>query len=123
MGEYGTAAARRAADVVRERIGSCSPVAGVILGSGLGGLVQRIENQRVVPFGEVPGFPAATVVGQAGALIAGTLGGRDVIALAGRFHMYEGHDASLAGFPVRVLNALGVPVLFVSNAAEASQVW
>jgi purine-nucleoside phosphorylase len=114
---YGVEAARRAADAVRERIGECKPVAAVILGSGLGGLANRIDNQRVVPFAEVPGFPSATVVGHSGTLIAGTLGGRDVIALAGRFHMYEGHDAALAGFPVRVLHALGAPVLFVSNAA------
>src|SRR3954466_12729526 len=93
---FGTAAARVAADAIRSRIGAHAPVAGVILGSGLGGLAQRITNARVVPFAEVPGFPTATVVGHSGPLIAGTLGGRDVIALAGRFHMYEGHDAALA---------------------------
>jgi purine-nucleoside phosphorylase len=65
----------------------------------------------------VPGFPTATVVGHAGNLIVGRLAGRPVVALAGRFHMYEGHDAALAGFPVRVLAALGAPVLVVSNAA------
>src|SRR5207342_3315597 len=80
-------------------------------------LAKRIANPRVVPFAAVPGFPSATVVGHSGTLIAGTLGGRDVVALAVRFHMYEGHDAALAGFPVRVLHALGAPVLFVSNAA------
>ena len=73
--------------------------------------------QRAVPFGEVPGFPTATVVGHAGRLIVGRLGGRSVVALAGRFHMYEGHDAAHAGFPVRVLHALGARTLFVSNAA------
>jgi purine-nucleoside phosphorylase len=114
---FGTAAARLAADAIRQRVGECSPVAGVILGSGLGGLAKRIADPRVVPFAEIPGFPSATVVGHSGTLIAGTLGGRDVVALAGRFHMYEGHDAALAGFPVRVLHALGAPVLFVSNAA------
>ena len=70
-----------------------------------------------IPFADVPGFPSATVAGHAGKLIGGTLGSRRVVALAGRFHMYEGHDAALAGFPVRVLRALGAPVLFVSNAA------
>jgi purine-nucleoside phosphorylase len=67
----------------------------------------------------VPGFPSATVVGHAGALIGGTLAGRRVLALAGRFHMYEGHDARLAAFPTRVLHALGVRTLIVSNAAGA----
>lgn len=114
---YGVAAASRAANAVRARIGSAIPVAGIILGSGLGGLVRRIANPVAVPFAEVPGFPTATVVGHAGTLIGGQVAGRPVVALAGRFHMYEGHDAALAGFPVRVLHALGVPTLFVSNAA------
>jgi purine-nucleoside phosphorylase len=114
---YGTAAADRAAETIRARIGTAPPVAGIILGSGLGGLANRIANAVSVPFADVPGFPTATVVGHAGKLIAGTLSGRPVVALAGRFHMYEGHDAALAGFPVRVLHALGVEVLFVSNAA------
>lgn len=114
---YGAAAAARAADAIRACVGDNSPVAGVILGSGLGGLAQRITNPIAVPFAEVPGFPVATVVGHAGKLISGLLGGRPVVALAGRFHLYEGHDAALAGFPVRVLHALGIPVLFVSNAA------
>ena len=114
---YGAAAASRAAEAIIRRIGEAAPVAGVILGSGLGGLAERIVNPIEIPFAEVPGFPSATVVGHAGKLISGILGGRTIIALAGRFHMYEGHDAALAGFPVRVLHALGAPTLFVSNAA------
>ncbi|MDB4883726.1 MAG: punA [Gemmatimonadetes bacterium] len=114
---YGVDAAAVAAVAIRRAIGGDVPVAGIILGSGLGGLAQRIEGAIAVPFAEVPGFPTATVVGHAGRLIAGTLAGRRVVALAGRFHMYEGHDAALAGFPVRVLHALGAPTLFVSNAA------
>ena len=114
---YGAAAAERAAASIRERIGSATPVAGIILGSGLGGLVKRIAHPIAIPFASVPGFPTATVPGHAGTLISGTLGGRQVIALAGRFHMYEGHSAELAGFPVRVLHALGIGTLFVSNAA------
>ena len=114
---YGAVAAARAAKAIRRRIGEVRPVAAVVLGSGLGGLADRIANPVAVPFAEVPGFPSATIVGHAGKLIAGTLGGRPVIALAGRFHMYEGHDAALAGFPVRVLHALGARTLFVSNAA------
>jgi purine-nucleoside phosphorylase len=116
---YGAAAARAAAEAIRRRLGSAArePVAGIVLGSGLGGLATRIADAVAIPFADVPGFPHATVVGHAGALIGGMLGGRPVIALAGRFHMYEGHDAALAGFPVRVLHALGAPTLFVSNAA------
>jgi purine-nucleoside phosphorylase len=114
---FGSTAASVAAAAIRARVGDTTPVAGIILGSGLGGLAQRIGDPIAIPFAEVPGFPGATVVGHAGKLIAGTLGGRPVIALAGRFHMYEGHDARLAGFPVRVLNALGAKLLFVSNAA------
>ena len=115
---YGAAAAARAAAAVRGFMPELpTPAAGVILGSGLGGLAARIEGATRVPFADVPGFPGATVVGHAGALIGGRLGGRPVIALAGRFHMYEGHDAALAGFPVRVLHALGARTLVVSNAA------
>lgn len=89
----------------------------MILGSGLGGLANQIEDAIRIPFGEIPGFPSATVAGHAGALIGGTLEGRRVLALAGRFHMYEGHGAALAAFPIRVLHALGARVLIVSNAA------
>lgn len=117
MSDYGFEAASRAADFIRDRIGTEVPVAGIILGSGLGGLAGRMLEGVSIPFAEVPGFPTATVVGHAGKLIGGTLGGRRVVALAGRFHMYEGHDAALAGFPVRVLHAMGAQVLFVSNAA------
>jgi purine-nucleoside phosphorylase len=114
---YGAAAATHAAGAIRRRIGAEAPRVAIILGSGLGGLAARIEHAVSVPFADVPGFPTATVVGHAGKLIAGSLAGRPVVALAGRFHMYEGHDASLAGFPVRVLHALGADTLFVSNAA------
>ena len=116
-GQYGSSAAANAADAIRRRIGDVRPAAAIILGSGLGGLAKRIRGAVEIPFAEVPGFPSATVVGHAGKLIAGTLGGRRVVTLAGRFHMYEGHDAALAGFPVRVLHALGARALFVSNAA------
>lgn len=114
---YGVAAAQAAAEAIRSRAGHAVPVAGIVLGSGLGGLAQRITDAVAMPFRDVPGFPAATVTGHAGQLICGLLAGRPVVALAGRFHMYEGHDAALAGFPVRVMHALGAPVLFVSNAA------
>ena len=115
---FGAHAAADAAAEIRRRIGAGDPpVLGIILGSGLGGLARRIDDARDVAFADVPGFPSATVVGHAGRVIAGRLAGRPVVALAGRFHMYEGHSAALAGFPVRVLHALGARTLFVSNAA------
>jgi purine-nucleoside phosphorylase len=114
---YGSVRARAAADAIRPKLGDRTPVAAIILGSGLGGLADEIDAVARVPFGEIPGFPAATVAGHAGALIAGTLGGKFVLALAGRFHMYEGHPASLAAFPTRVVHALGAPTLIVTNAA------
>ncbi len=114
---YGTEAATRAASRVASAIGADTPIVGIILGSGLGGLVDRLTDSRAISFTDVPGFPSATIVGHSGKIISGKLGGRPVIALAGRFHMYEGHDAALAGFPVRVLHALGARTLFVSNAA------
>jgi purine-nucleoside phosphorylase len=94
-----------------------TPDIAIILGSGLGGLAAEIEDARRVPFKEIPGFPSATVAGHAGALIGGELAGRRVIALSGRFHVYEGHDARLAALPVRVVHALGAHTLIVSNAA------
>jgi len=115
---FGARAAADAAAEIRRRIGAGeAPVLGIILGSGLGGLARRIDDARDVAFADVPGFPSATVVGHAGRVIAGRVAGRPVVALAGRFHMYEGHSAALAGFPVRVLHALGARTLFVSNAA------
>ena len=114
---WGAEAARRAADALRPRLGDVAPAMGLVLGSGLGGIARQIVEAVVVPFAEIPGFPTATVAGHQGALIAGMLEGVPVLALAGRFHMYEGHDAALAGYPIRVLHALGARALFVSNAA------
>lgn len=116
-GAHGAAAAAAAAAAVRGRLHVAGPVAAIILGSGLGGLADRLESVRRVPFADIPGFPAATVAGHAGALMAGTLAGREVLALAGRFHLYEGHPASLAALPVRLFHALGARTLVVSNAA------
>jgi purine-nucleoside phosphorylase len=114
---YGSAAAFAAAAAVRGRIGDRAQEVAIILGSGLGGLADNIESGTRIPFKEIPGFPAATVVGHAGALVSGELGGKRVVALAGRFHMYEGHPAAVAAFPVRVMHALGARTLLASNAA------
>ena len=114
---YGAAGAAHAARAIGKRLGGSPPEIALILGSGLGALADEIEGAVRIPFAEIPGFPAASVVGHAGMLVGGTLEGHRVIALAGRFHLYEGHDAALAAFPVRVMHALGAAVLFVSNAA------
>lgn len=114
---YGRSAAYRSADAIRLRIGTDIPEIGIVLGSGLGGLASQIEDAVRVPFAAVPGFPAATVAGHSGTVVAGHLSGRSVIALAGRFHMYEGHPPQLAAFPVRVFHALGARTYFASNAA------
>lgn len=114
---HGSADAQRAADSVRERLGVRAPVAAIILGSGLGALADRVRDAKRVPYAEIPGFHAPKVEGHRGEMISGTLGGREVLLLAGRFHMYEGHSARVAAFPVRVVHALGARTLFVSNAA------
>jgi purine-nucleoside phosphorylase len=114
---HGAVAAKAAADAVRAKLGVKSPVAAIVLGSGLGGLADRVKDAKRVPYAEIPGFHAPSVEGHRGELICGTLAGREVLLLAGRFHMYEGHSAQVAAFPVRVVQALGARVLFVSNAA------
>lgn len=116
---YGATAAATAAAAIGERADTAGLVAAIILGSGLGALADEIQQAVRVPFADIPGFPSATVPGHAGAVVIGTLAGARVIALAGRFHQYEGHDAALAAFPTRVVHALGARTLIVSNAAGA----
>jgi purine-nucleoside phosphorylase len=106
-----------AASLIRDQLGGCRPRLAIILGSGLGQLAERIERATNIPYADIPGFPPSTVVGHAGRLVAGAIEGCDVIALSGRFHLYEGHTATVAGLPVRVAHALGAHTLFVSNAA------
>ena len=103
--------------LVRSRLPIQSPAAAIVLGSGLGGLAGRIANATRVSYRDIPGFAEPTVEGHAGELLHGTLGGREVLALAGRFHMYEGHNVAHATFPVRVVHALGARTLILSNAA------
>ena len=114
---FGTRSAFVAADFIRSRLEEQPGKIAIVLGSGLGGLARRIESAERIEFGEIPGFPESTVVGHAGALICGRLAGKAVLALSGRFHVYEGHGARLAGFPIRVMHALGARTLIVSNAA------
>jgi len=90
---------------------------GLILGSGLGDLVHKIENAKEVPYAAIPHFPVATVAGHGNRLVGGTLGGRNVIAMQGRFHYYEGYSLAEVTFPIRVMRRLGVNTLIVTNAA------
>ncbi|MEI6739390.1 MAG: purine-nucleoside phosphorylase [Gemmatimonadaceae bacterium] len=112
-------AASTAAAMIRDRVGAAweTPVCAIVLGSGLGGLAARVAGAVRIPYAEVPGFPAVAVAGHAGEVIVGQLADRPVVMLAGRFHMYEGHSAQVAAFPVRVVQALGAPVYLASNAA------
>lgn len=93
------------------------PEVGIILGTGLGGLVSEIENQQALEYKDIPNFPVSTVEGHSGHLIFGTLGGKKVVAMQGRFHYYEGYDMKQVTFPVRVMKFLGIKYLFVSNAS------
>lgn len=90
---------------------------GIILGTGLGELGKSIEIEHAIPYMAIPHFPISTVQGHQGQLLIGTFGGKKVIAMQGRFHYYEGYSMQEVTFPVRVLHALGVKTLFVSNAA------
>jgi purine-nucleoside phosphorylase len=96
-----------------------SPRVAIILGSGLGGFARHIEHATRIKFSDIPGLPAATVAGHAGELVHGLIDGLDVVVLAGRLHLYEGHAADVIGLPVRIVHALGARTLFISNAAGA----
>ena len=96
---------------------SSEPRIGIILGTGLGGLVNEINIELAIPYKEIPNFPVSTVEGHSGQLIFGTLGGKEIVAMQGRFHFYEGYDMGEVVFPVRVMKFLGVNTLFVSNAS------
>lgn len=104
------------ADYIRGIVSDMPQIA-IILGTGLGALVDSIDDKLLVPYTEIPNFPVSTVEGHSGNLIFGTLGGKRVMAMQGRFHYYEGYDMKEVTFPVRVMKALGVETLFVSNAA------
>ncbi len=107
--------AEEAAAVVRGRF-DARPDAAIILGTGLGRLAVEIEADVVIDYADIPGFPLSTVESHAGRLLCGTLGGKTVVAMQGRFHRYEGYSLRQVTFPVRVLRALGTDTLIVSNA-------
>ncbi len=107
---------KTAADFIAQRIGDAPRVA-LVLGSGLGALADELKEAIAIPYAEIPGFPLSTAPGHAGRLVAGSLEGRRVLVMQGRFHCYEGYPASRIAFPIRVFRKLGVERLFLTNAA------
>ncbi|MEI6555460.1 MAG: purine-nucleoside phosphorylase [Paludibacter sp.] len=104
------------ADFIRTRIASNAKTA-IILGTGLGNLATQITEKTEIPYEIIPNFPVSTVEGHSGKLIFGKLGNVEVMAMQGRFHFYEGYDMKAVTFPVRVMKALGIETLLVSNAS------
>jgi purine-nucleoside phosphorylase len=102
---------------IGERLGKRRPEVAIVLGSGLGQFAERLQDAVRISYDLIPGFPAPTVIGHSGELVAGSLAGRDVLVQSGRFHMYEGHAASVCALPVRVFARLGVRTLILTNAA------
>jgi purine-nucleoside phosphorylase len=107
---------KESASFVKSKV-SIEPEVGIILGTGLGGLVHSIEQQEVIEYKDIPHFPLSTVEGHSGRLIFGMLGGKKVMAMQGRFHFYEGYDMLQVTFPVRVMKFLNIKCIFVSNAS------
>ena len=106
-----------AAALIRARAGGRTPRLGIVLGSGLGGLADLLDDAVAIPYAEIPGFPTSTVAGHAGRFLVGELDGVTVACMQGRFHLYEGHPPALIRLPIRTFAALGVEALMLTNAA------
>ena len=106
-----------ACKAIQEATNNFQPEVGIILGTGLGGFVDSIEVEHRLEYKDIPNMPVSTVEGHKGCLIFGTVGGKKVVAMQGRFHYYEGYAMKQVTFPVRVMALLGIKYLFVSNAA------
>ena len=102
---------------IRAKVGQFTPEVGIVLGTGLGDFADNIEVEYAIEYKDIPNFPVSTVEGHKGRLIFGRIDGRRVVAMQGRFHYYEGYDMKQVTFPVRVMKAIGVETIFVSNAA------
>ena len=108
----------RAVEVIQRQI-SMNPRVGMILGSGLGTLAEKVEDAVIIPYGDIPSWPVSTVEGHQGRLVVGMLKGQAVLVMQGRAHYYEGYSMPQVGFPVRVMQRLGLEILIVTNAAGA----
>ena len=106
-----------AAQFVRARLGRLRPHLGIVLGSGLGAAAEAVMNPIIIPYEDIPNFPRSTVEGHSGRLVAGTLGGSPVVVMQGRVHFYEGHRPEAVTFPMRVMGALGIRAVILTNAA------
>ena len=107
---------KQTADFIASKVNT-HPKTAIILGTGLGELVNHIEISTSIPYKEIPNFPVSTVEGHSGRLIFGRLGNKEIMAMQGRFHFYEGYDMKQVTFPIRVMKQLGIQTLFVSNAS------
>lgn len=110
-------ALKESVEYLKKKIGTFEPEVGIVLGTGLGGLVKEIEVEHSIMYSSIPNFPISTLEFHSGKLIFGTLKGKRVVAMQGRLHYYEGYSMQQITFPIRVLKALGIQNLFVSNAA------
>jgi purine-nucleoside phosphorylase len=106
-----------AAASLRERLGRITPRVGIVLGSGLGAVADAVADPILIPYAEIPHFPQSTVVGHSGRIVAGLLGGIPVVIMQGRVHFYEGYTPQQVTFPMRVLGALGLRAVVLTNAA------
>jgi purine-nucleoside phosphorylase len=109
--------AAEAAAFLKSKIGPLAPRVGIVLGSGLGAAADAVSNAVLIPYGEIPHFPESTVVGHSGRIAAGMLGGAPVVLMQGRVHFYEGYSPLEVTFPMRVLGALGIRAVVLTNAA------
>lgn len=107
----------KSAAIIRARIGALKPDIAIVLGSGLGGLADKVQNAVAIPYSDLPGFPRPSVQGHEGKLVAGTIDGVPVITLKGRVHFYEGVGADQLKVMIRTLKTIGVNTMFLSNAA------
>ncbi|WP_017259578.1 purine-nucleoside phosphorylase [Pedobacter arcticus] len=110
---------RESVEYIKQKVGDFNPELGIILGTGLGGLVSEIEVEYQLMYSNIPNFPISTLEFHSGKLIFGTLSGKKVVAMQGRLHFYEGYNMKQITFPVRVMKMLGIQNLFVSNASGA----